>query len=512
MKVLAGVLLGVLLLLVVAVLLPGRLHPLPPLDGRSPSRAFTDTADTRLGRAVAPQVAAHPGLSGVYALPLGRDAFAARLSLIQAAQRSIDAQYYIWRDDLTGHLINRALYEAAERGVRVRLLLDDNRTAGLDPLLAVLDAHPNVEIRLFNPFTLRRFRLLQYASDFSRVNRRMHNKSFTVDNQVTIIGGRNVGDEYFDATTEGTLTFADLDVLAVGPVVADVSQQFDGYWASRSAYPADRLLPPAGSAEELLAPRPGEDAWLASVTGRPLVDALLAGTLELEWAPARMISDHPDKGLGLAAPETLFPEVLKNALGMPESELDLVSPYFVPTETGLRTFASLAERGVRIRILVNSLEATDVAAVHAGYAKWRKPLLASGIELFEMPLIEPGTGPERLTGRFGSSATSVHAKTIAADRSRIFIGSFNLDPRSANLNTELGFVIESETLATRVAEVFDRDLPEAAYRVHLSEGGKVYWTEWRNGETVRHDTEPGTSAWQRGVVRFLSWLPIDWLL
>jgi putative cardiolipin synthase len=197
---------------------------------------------------------------------------------------------------------------------------------------------------------------------------------------------------------------------------------------------------------------------------------------------------------------------------MPESELDLVSPYLVPAESGMRTLAAVAERGVRIRILVNSLEATDVAAVHAGYAKWRKRLLASGIELYEMPLVEPGRGHERLTGRFGSSASSVHAKTIAADRSRIFIGSFNLDPRSANLNTELGFVIDSESLATRLATIFDDDLPEAAYRVRLAEDGKIYWTEWRNGERIRHDTEPGTSAWQRGAVRFLSWLPIDWLL
>jgi cardiolipin synthase C len=242
------------------------------------------------------------------------------------------------------------------------------------------------------------------------------------------------------------------------------------------------------------------------------VDSLLTGSLELEWAPTRMISDDPAKGLGEADPETLFPQVLKNALGLPEAELDLVSPYFVPAESGMRTLTSLARNGVRIRVLVNSLEATDVPAVHAGYAKWRKQLLAIGIELFEMPLIEPGFGHERLTGRFGSSATSVHAKTIAADRKRIFIGSFNLDQRSANLNTELGFVIESASLASRLARFFDDDLPEVAYRVHLSDDGTLYWTETRDGRRIRHDTEPGTSAWARGAITFLSWLPIDWLL
>jgi putative cardiolipin synthase len=500
------------LLLVAALVVVARLHPLPPLHGRVESRAFTDTAQTMLGRAIAPLAAAHPGLSGVHPLPHGRDAFAARLILIEAAERSIDAQYYIWRDDRTGHIINRALYEAAERGVRVRLLLDDNRTQGLDALLATLDAHPNIEIRLFNPFTLRRLRLVQYATDFSRVNRRMHNKSLTVDNQVTIIGGRNIGDEYFDAPADGALTFADLDVLAVGPVVADVSRQFDAYWESRSAWPADRLLPPARDAREVLAPRADEDRWLEVVKHTAFVQALLAGSLELEWAPTRMISDDPAKGLGEAGPETLFLQVLTNALGMPEAELDLVSPYFVPARAGVQTLTSLAANGVRIRVLVNSLEATDVPAVHAGYAKWRKRLLASGIELFEMPLIRPGSRRNRLAGRFGSSATSVHAKTIAADGRRIFIGSFNLDQRSANLNTELGFVIESASLASRLAGLFDEDLPEVAYRVQLTEDGTLCWTETRDGRQVRHDTEPGTSAWKRGAIRVLSRLPIDWLL
>src|SRR5690606_33607887 len=322
--------------------------------------------------------------SGIYPLLEGRDAFAARLLLARAAERSIDAQYYIWRNDLTGHLLFSALYDAAERGVRVRLLLDDNRTGGLDPLLAALDAHPNIEIRLFNPFTMRRLRLLQYVTDFSRVNRRMHNKSFTVDNQVTIIGGRNVGDEYFDAAPLGELAFADLDVLAVGPVVGSVSEQFDEYWKSDSAYPADRLLAPVpgASAPALFSPRPAEAEWLAAVRSSRLLEELLEGTLELVWAPTRMISDHPAKGLGLAPPETHFPQVLVEALGPPQAELDLVSPYLVPGTAGMDTFVSIATRGVRVRVLVNSLEATDVRAVHAGYAKRRHALLAAGVELF----------------------------------------------------------------------------------------------------------------------------------
>ncbi|HEX7061694.1 MAG TPA: phospholipase D family protein [Woeseiaceae bacterium] len=467
----------------------------------------------RLGDAIAPLVAAHPGRSGVYPLTGGQDAFAVRLRLAQAAERSIDAQYYIWRDDLTGKLLYRALFDAAERGVRVRLLLDDNRTAGLDPLLAALDAHPNVEVRLFNPFVLRRVRLLGYLTDFMRLNRRMHSKSFTVDNQVTIIGGRNVGDEYFDAAPAGALTFSDLDVLAVGPVVAEVSTQFDQYWASRSAHPAGPLLPaPRHGLRELLAPSPAAAARLGAVQNAGPVDELLAGSLALEWAPVEMLSDDPAKGLGLAPPETHFPRLLTDALGPVGAELDLVSPYFVPTRTAVETLTSMAGGGVKVRILVNSLEATDVKAVHSGYVKWRTELLAAGIALFEMRLVGSAAAEERLAGPFGSSATSLHAKTIAADRSRIFIGSFNLDRRSASLNTELGFVIESSNLAGRLAQLFDEAIAEVAYRVELSEGGDLYWVEQRGGERIRHDTEPGTTAWERGAVTILSWLPIDWLL
>ncbi len=488
------------------------LNPLPSLDDRSRSTALTDTAGTGLGRAIAPRVRAHPGASGIFALPDGRDAFAARLLLARAAERSIDIQYYIWNDDLTGMLMFGELFDAAERGVRVRLLLDDNRTPGLDPILATLDAHPNIEVRLFNPFVPRGFRILGFVTDFKRLNRRMHNKSFTVDNQATIIGGRNIGDEYFDAAPEGTLTFTDLDVLAIGPVVADVSADFDRYWASRSAYPADRLLPPAGDdAARVLAAPPGAAAWLEVVTKTPYVEALLAGTLEFEWAPARMISDDPAKGLGLAAPDALFPRLLLDTLGPAASELDLVSPYFVPTASGVASLEAVAARGVRIRLLVNSLESTDVTAVHSGYAKWRAELLEAGIVLYEMPLVD-GEMEREYAGPFGSSTSSVHAKTIAVDRSRIFIGSFNLDPRSANLNTELGFIIASPALAGRLGELFDTTIPAAAYEVHLSADGDLYWTGPRDGEQVRYDREPGATLWRRALVEVLSWLPIDWLL
>jgi len=496
-----------------------RLGALPPLEHRTPSAAFSDTSGTPLGKAIAPRVAAHPGHSGIYALPDARDAFAARALLAGTAERSLDVQYYIWRQDMTGTLLFECLHAAADRGVRVRLLLDDNNTSGLDTTLAALDSHPNIEVRLFNPFVIRKPRALGYLTDFPRLNRRMHNKSFTADNQATIIGGRNVGDEYFGAT-EGVL-FADLDVLAVGPVVNEVSNSFDRYWASGSSYPAEWMLPfvtPGRIAEiEAAALRiegsPEALAYTSALRESSFVHDLIQGTLELEWASTKTISDDPAKGLGRAAPETLVVEGLRRALGDPAIELALVSPYFVPTAAGVAWFEALARRGVAIKVLTNSLEATDVSFVHAGYAKRRKPLLKAGITLYELRramATEPG--PAKSAVRIGSSGSSLHAKTSSVDRARVFIGSFNFDPRSAKLNTEMGFIIESSALAGRVDAAFRNRIPMDAYEVRLAEGGRLSWVEPRKGESLQYDSEPGTSVWRRAWVRFLAALPIEWLL
>ncbi|WP_434111375.1 phospholipase D family protein [Methylocaldum sp. GT1TLB] len=492
---------------------------LPSLENRSVSTALVDTDTTRLGRAISSAVAAHPGQSGLYPLPDSRDAFAARMLLARAAERSLDVQYYIWRKDRSGTLLFEALHAAAERGVRVRLLLDDNNTAGLDPTLAALDAHPNIEVRLFNPFVIRKPRLIGYLTDFSRLNRRMHNKSFTADNQATIIGGRNVGDEYFDAA-EGTV-FVDLDVMAVGPIVEDVSNDFDRYWASGSSYPVGLLLPPADPARlEQLASQaslverdPAAAAYMAAIRQLPFVRELTEGRLALEWAPARMVSDDPAKALGRAESDELLPHQMNEIIGEPARDVELVSAYFVPTAAGVESFAGMAERGVNVTILTNSLEATDVAAVHAGYAKRRKPLLQAGITLYELRRLSPRTNRRAgLPGSSGSSASSLHAKTFSVDGSRVFIGSFNFDPRSAKLNTEMGFVIDSPALARNISTAFDSRIPANSYQVRLSNNGQLYWTEHRSGEWVRHDAEPGTSFWLRAGIRLLSALPIEWLL
>jgi cardiolipin synthase C len=363
---------------------------LPARDTVSTSFALPDTADTRLGRAISPLTAAHPGDSGIHPLRDGRDAFAARVLLAEAAERSLDVQYYIWHADTSGTLLFEALRAAADRGVRVRLLLDDANTAGLDATLAALNATPNIEVRLFNPFLHRSRRVLDYASDFSRVIRRMHNKSFTIDNQVTIVGGRNVGDEYFGVPE--AVAFEDLDVIAVGPVVHEVSSAFDRYWASASSYPLGRLLPPvaravkSGEASAVLSARsdPAALAYSNAVRSSSFVHDLVHGTVALEWAPTRMLCDDPAKGLGSAKRELLLAQKLRAIFGEPTSEVEIVSPYFVPAAWGTEFLVGLAEHGVSIRILTNSLEATDVPAAHAGYAQRRKRLLKAGIVLYEL--------------------------------------------------------------------------------------------------------------------------------
>jgi putative cardiolipin synthase len=502
---------------------------LPQNVERTPSSAYANTADTRLGRAVAPLAAANPARTGVHALPNGRDAFAARVLLAGAAERSLDLQYYIWHGDTSGALLAHALWEAAERGVRVRMLLDDSNTNGEDEAIATLDAHPNIEVRLYNPFASRSSRIASYATDFERLNRRMHNKSFTADNQFSVVGGRNIGDEYLGA--DSPVAFADLDVAICGAAVRDVSAEFDRYWNSESAYPAASLLPPV-TPETAARVREGwaairDDAqaqqYVRAVGELPLVADALAGRLDLEWVPARVVSDDPRKTVNPPERRDLHMlPLLEEALGKPSSELLLVSPYFVPTREGTAALVATAQRGVKVRVLTNSLAATDVSPVYAGYSKYRLELLRGGVQLFELKGEPPSKkkkddddharrGVGGSTG--GSSGASLHAKTFAVDQRRIFVGSFNLDPRSARLNTEMGVVLESPTLATRLSDAFDKEIPQLAYEVRLTEGGEdVEWIDRTDAGEVRYSSAPECGIFKRMLAGFMSILPIEWLL
>ena len=498
---------------------------LPSLEGRSQSTALSveQARDTTLGRSFAPQVQAHPGKSGIYSLADAHAAYAARVLLTRAAEKTLDVQSYIWHGDVTGTLLLAELHAAAERGVRIRLLLDDNGTSGLDEELAALNSHPNIEIRLFNPFVVRKPKFVGYLTDFKRVNRRMHNKSYTADNQATIIGGRNVGDEYFGAAS---VLFADLDVLAIGPVVDDVSKDFDLYWASESSYPAELILPAPSESSLSIFAKAGENMaasqaagqYKQAVTQSKFMAELLDGSAQFEWAETSLISDDPAKGLGKATRHSMLISDLGDMLRTPNKSVELVSPYFVPTEAGVDFFGGLVAKGIKVRVLTNSLDATDVAAVHAGYVKRREDLLKAGIELWEMRAVseeEGGSGSGSGSGGsapFGSSGSSLHAKTFSVDGKRVFVGSFNFDPRSAELNTELGFTIESPKMAREIEVSFDKDIPGRAYEVRLSDQGPVYWIERKDGQEIRHDSEPEIGVFKRGIVWFLSTLPIEWML
>ena len=490
-----------------------------------------NTGDTRLGRAIAPLADAHPGLSGVHPLVRGTDAFVARLVLAAGAKRSLDVQYYIWRNDTTGRLLLDHLVRAADRGVRVRLLIDDLGTAANDVHLLLLDEHPDIEVRLFNPIASRSARVLGTLADFGRVNRRMHNKSFTADNQATIVGGRNIGDEYFEARSD--LDFGDLDVMAVGPVVQQVSDSFDLYWNSESAYPISALTSARVSNEQIERGRRGlrehSDSQRGSAYAELLRDSALArdlhaGALGLYWCKAEALFDDPVKVT--ESPENQRTHLLPRLRPITEAtqhELLVVSPYFVPGKAGVEYFRALRSRGVKVAVLTNSLAATDVSAVHAGYSRYRRPLLEAGVTLYEVKPNASRVDDESKgkagsgSGLGGSSRASLHAKVFIFDRRTVFVGSLNLDPRSVALNTEIGLVFESPELATLVAEEFVAAFSRSAYRLELvsrdSRSGdlrtKLEWVELKDGSEVRYDAEPQAGVWRRLGVWFMSWLPIE---
>ncbi len=504
-----------------AIMLMG-CQALPEQKNRTETTYLLDSAKTRLSDVLTPLVQEHSPLDGIYELEDPHNAFVARSSAIALADKTIDAQYYIWRPDTSGKMLFNDLYAAANRGVRVRLLLDDNNTRGMDDVLAALNEHTNIEVRLFNPFMNRRWRSLGYITDFSRLNRRMHNKSLIVDNQIAIIGGRNIGDEYF-AAGDG-MVFADLDVMTIGPVVTTLSQDFDGYWASKLSYPFQDIVHVRQTrdyAEQLFDKkrmkfRADKQDYLAALADSVLLDELMTGSLKWAWSQTSVISDSPNKALSDDAKNSsYFTQHLDDAFGSPKESILFVSPYFIPTAGGVDVFSDLKKDDVQVAVLTNSLEATDVAAVHSGYAKYRKDLLKSGIQLFELKKSfssDAHSGKDK--GLVGSSGSSLHAKTFVMDNHRIFVGSLNLDPRSAWINTEMGMVIENSELATIMAERLLARMPERAYEVRLKEDQKsLEWISYKDGKVEQvYDTEPNVGVLKRSWVTFLSWLPIEGLL
>ena len=484
---------------------------------RTESVALVDTDDTVLGRKYAAEAAGHAeGESGFHPLSDGMDALAVRLLLAEQAEQSIDLQYYLIKNDIVGRALLHALLRAADRGVRVRLLLDDVFTAGYDVGMAALQNHPNFEIRIFNPFN-RGFagRALGSLADFGRINRRMHNKSYTVDNQVTIIGGRNIADEYFAAGED--VNFGDLDVIGIGPVVHEVSQMFDLYWNHETALPVaafyDKSKNPDADLQRLRDALAGaydnvpntayREAVLERYTKFARTDAGIFG-----WSGYRLVYDSPDKGVKSRSGEIkLIGLELVETLVKAEQQMIIVSPYFVPRKRGIEALIAQVAKGVDVMIITNSLAANNQFAVHGGYAPSRKPLLESGVKIYEARPDSDIAGAE-LVAASGAKAT-LHTKAFIVDRDEVFIGSFNFDPRSAYLNTEMGVIIRDSQLATSMTDRVFEKLRTEAYELYLDEGGDLRWRGWdRNGEEFVEDKEPQTSWWDRFLAGFMQVLPI----
>jgi putative cardiolipin synthase len=475
----------------------------------------TDTADTYLGKQLHELADSHPeGESGFLPLPDGIDALAIRLLLAKRAERTIDAQYYLIKDGITGRAFVLSLLQAADRGVRVRLLLDDMFTSGYDAGMAGLDSHPNIEIRIFNPFANRSARIWNAITGFSRINRRMHNKSFTVDDQITLIGGRNIADEYFGAREDAK--FGDLDVLGVGPVVQDISSTFDGYWNHERAAPiASFATMPSDPAAELERQRvelEQSDKEIATSKYAAAVKSRIGEYIETDadvftWAPYTVAVDSPDKNIKKKA-ETAdnIMTSLRESLLTAEKEMLIISPYFVPKKSGIESLIAVQNRGIQVIIITNSLAANNQASVHGGYAPSRKPLLKAGVKIFEVRADANVPGTEHVSAD-GAKAT-LHTKAFVVDRREVFIGSFNFDPRSANINTELGVIIRSPEIAAAVADLIESNKAKEAWEVFLNEKGKLRWRGMDDGQEIILDKEPQTSWGQRFMAGFYRILPI----
>lgn len=494
---------------------------LPDNTNRFESFAFTDTENTASGKAVAEKRKQHADQDGFYLLDNGLDAFVARAVLTRQAERSIDLQYYLYHKDLVGLLFLDLLVEAADRGVRVRMLIDDMDLNDRDDGLVALDAHPNIELRVFNPFDRNIGRTAQFVTGFGKVTRRMHNKSFTIDNQMTIVGGRNIGNEYFDA--DPTLEFADLDVAMIGDVAKEVSRSFDLYWNSSLSYPASSLITEHPSEDEikLMYQKLANDAmaqadsdYIKALRNSDLANKIKNRTVEYEWGDAELVYDYPEKiSSSRDATELHLVTQLAPHFDALEKELIIFSPYFVPGHEGVEFFESLVKKGIRVKILTNSLASNDVGIVHAGYSKYRKALLQAGVELYEMNKKLTRQQRKEKKGIGSSSKASLHAKSFVLDREKVFIGSLNLDPRSFYENSEIGVVISSENIAKRMAEGFDREIENVAFALELvtdEEGNEeIIWHGKEDGRAVSYDVEPYTGFWRRFAVDFMSMFPID---
>ena len=480
---------------------------------KSESYALTDTSDTTLARGIAGFVAQHPPeQSGFYPVYDGIDSLAMRLLMAERAERSIDAQYFLIHNDLVGRVFVNALLRAANRGVRVRFLVDDMNAKGYDTGFAALDSHENIELRIFNPFAHRKARGLD-AFRMGRLTRRMHNKSFTVDNQITLIGGRNIANEYFDANPGEK--FGDLDVLTIGSIVPKVSAMFDSYWNHPASLPITALTEvPENAAAALESLQDRVAKSLEEVEASKYADAVRSSILNYVqtdasafiWADYDLVYDSPDKAKADSGDAGSIMVQMRESIGDVQQELFVVSPYFVLRKDNIAGFRGLRDRNVEITVVTNSLASNNHTVSHSGYSPVRKPLLEMGVKLYELRASRSIPGDE--SKGVQDSKVTLHAKTFVIDRKKVFIGSFNWNQRSLNLDTELGVIIHSPKIATELVERVTAGIPTAGFEVFLNEKNKLRWRGYEDGQEVILTKEPQTGFWHRFNAGFLRMMPI----
>ena len=477
---------------------------------KSYSTAITDADDTALGQYAANKTAQHDNQSGFYPLIQGMDALGTRLRLAEKAEKSIDLQYFLMKNDTAGAVMANALLKAADRGVRIRFLLDDVFTTVPDDSFLLINKHPNIEIRIFNPVSRSGIYAFNFVGQFNRANRRMHNKSFTVDHSISVVGGRNIADEYFQLKENAV--FVDLDVLAVGPIAAAISESFDQYWNHALAVPIEQFIKDEKSedlgtiradiAEELYGIY--ETVYKKALNSQLLQD-LIADRKPLYFGPARVLSDDPDKLINVIEDAHMkLAQDLGQILEAAEKEIIFISPYYVPGESGVQFVRGLVAKGVRVVILTNSLASTNHVPVHSAYARYRRDVIRAGVELYEMR----ANAARELSGNEDNpNALTLHTKAILIDHRYMFIGSLNLDPRSIEINAEMGLLIDSASMARDYTTNGDERIATLAYRVLENDAGKLEWHARIDNQDVIETKEPLTRWWRRFKAWFMKIAP-----
>ena len=486
----------------------------------------TETKQTSLAQIILPLREQNPDLTGYHVLYDPLEAIAARIHLIDKAEKTLDLQYYIWDNDKIGSLALHSIIKAADRGVKVRLLMDDNNAKKMEGIYLALDQHKNIDVRLYNPYRFRHYRAMDMVLDLKRINRRMHNKSFIADNQIALIGGRNMSNQYYNVSD--SYQFSDVDVMLVGSASDEIIHSFDEYWNDDYAFPVQKIVNPRHYSLRFDSLKQQLEQHSQTITVQNYLDLAnrshafekwLNSSIQFDWVKAEIVNDSPSKIRAKAKKEQHLNFQLLNRLEKPEQSVDIISAYFVPEKKGEKMLSELAQNNIQVRVLTNSFKANDVFLVHAFYGKYRKNLLKDNVELYEF-LSVPETenlnaNTEEIAEKAkvslkGLSQSSLHAKLMAIDQKQVFIGSFNFDPRSAYLNTEIGVLLDSPNLARAVHQTMDQNLSKYAYKLVLDANNKINWKIKRQDGSIKtYLKEPKMKWWQKAGVKVISWLPLE---